>query len=92
MFEERQVSYNPFCHYALVHKTSRHAHDVLVKFMVARGFEVNSPYEELPTAWRATYTRGSGGRTIGICAEMDALPGMGHACGHNLMSVLWCGL
>ncbi|EIN14737.1 hypothetical protein PUNSTDRAFT_56775 [Punctularia strigosozonata HHB-11173 SS5] len=92
MFEERQVSYNPVCHYAFVHKTSRHAHDVLVEFMLARGFEVTNPYEELPTAWRATYTRGSGGRTIGICAEMDALPGMGHACGHNLIAMSGCGI
>ncbi|MER7759189.1 amidohydrolase [Streptomyces sp. NPDC097619] len=36
----------------------------------------------LPTAVRATV--GTGDLVIGICAEYDALPGIGHACGHNV--------
>jgi amidohydrolase len=32
------------------------------------------------------YSRGKGGRTIAFNAEYDALPGMGHACGHNLIA------
>ncbi|KAF7969657.1 hypothetical protein HWV62_26698 [Athelia sp. TMB] len=64
----------------------KYAHDVLTSFMSKKGFSV-TPHFHLETAWSATYTRGSGGRTIGINSEMDALPGVGHACGHNLIAI-----
>ena len=32
-----------------------------------------------------------GRRTIGICCEYDALPGIGHACGHNLIAMAGIG-
>lgn len=54
--------------------------------MSRHGFEV-IPHYVLPTAWVATYTQGAGGRTIGVNSEMDALPGIGHACGHNLIGM-----
>lgn len=41
----------------------------------------------MDTAWEAKYTHGTGGRTIGVNSEMDALPGVGHACGHNLIAI-----
>jgi len=64
-----------------------HAHDALTSFMSKHGFNV-TPHYHLPTAWMATYTHGDGGqRTIGINSEMDALPGIGHACGHNLIGM-----
>ncbi|KAI0080418.1 aminoacylase 1-like protein 2 [Panus rudis PR-1116 ss-1] len=63
-----------------------YAHDVLSDFMIKQGFEVKK-HHILPTAWEATFTHGSGGRTIGINSEMDALPGIGHACGHNLIAI-----
>ncbi|KAF7800224.1 hypothetical protein EIP86_011471 [Pleurotus ostreatoroseus] len=63
-----------------------HAHDVLTDFVEKQGFEVTRHYL-LPTAWVARYTNGSGGRTIGVNSEMDALPGVGHACGHNLIAI-----
>ncbi|TFK48911.1 hypothetical protein OE88DRAFT_1737136 [Heliocybe sulcata] len=65
----------------------RHAHDVLTTFLSAHGFTVTRHYLDLPTAWRAEYKRGTGGRTIGINSEMDALPGIGHGCGHNLIAM-----
>jgi metal-dependent amidase/aminoacylase/carboxypeptidase family protein len=65
---------------------TRHAHDVLTSFMSNHGFSV-TPHHHLRTAWAATYTKGDGGRTIGINSEMDALPGIGHACGHNLIAI-----
>ena len=65
---------------------SRYAHDRLVEFMSGRGFTITPHYLDLPTAWKAEYTRGKSGRTIGVCSEMDALPGIGHACGHNLIA------
>ncbi|GLB39888.1 putative peptidase dimerisation domain containing protein [Lyophyllum shimeji] len=69
----------------------RHAHDVLTAFMEKHGFEVTKNYH-LETAWLATFTHGEGGRTIGINSEMDALPGVGHACGHNLIAVSGVGV
>lgn len=33
-----------------------------------------------------SYTRGNGGRVVAFNAEYDALPGIGHACGHNLIA------
>lgn len=54
--------------------------------MSEHGFKVEKHYL-LPTAWLATYKHGSGGRTIGVNSEMDALPGVGHACGHNLIAI-----
>ncbi|MFE3649690.1 amidohydrolase [Streptomyces sp. NPDC059152] len=46
------------------------------------GFAVERGVCDLPTAFTAT--AGSGDLVIGICAEYDALPGIGHACGHNV--------
>lgn len=54
--------------------------------MKKQGFEV-TPHHHLPTAWTARFTHGNGGRTIGVNSEMDALPGVGHACGHNLIAI-----
>lgn len=48
------------------------------------GFAVTPGYLGLDTALLAT--AGSGPTKIGICAEYDALPGLGHACGHNLIA------
>ncbi|WP_309131262.1 M20 family metallopeptidase [Brevibacterium sp.] len=53
------------------------------------GFTVERPYLGLETAFRAT--SGSGDFTIGFLAEYDALPGLGHACGHNLISAMSVG-
>ncbi|KAF8153051.1 hypothetical protein B0H34DRAFT_800308 [Crassisporium funariophilum] len=63
-----------------------HAHDVYTTLMAKHGFEVTKHFH-LDTAWLATFTHGSGGRTIGINSEMDALKGIGHACGHNLIGM-----
>jgi metal-dependent amidase/aminoacylase/carboxypeptidase family protein len=54
--------------------------------MSKQGFDVTKHYF-LDTAWSAVYTHGQGGRTIGINSEMDALPDIGHACGHNLIAI-----
>ncbi len=54
------------------------------KLVAERGFEVNSSVGGLDTAFRADF--GSGPLTVGICAEYDALPEIGHACGHNIIA------
>jgi amidohydrolase len=48
------------------------------------GFEITKALGGLDTAFRADY--GGGPLVIGICAEYDALPGIGHACGHNIIA------
>jgi len=64
-----------------------YAHEKLTAFMESAGFSVTRRYLGLETAWRASFSRGDSGRVIGLNSEMDALPGMGHACGHNLIAV-----
>lgn len=60
----------------------------------AGGFTVQREAGGLPTALRAEYSGGEPGPTIAILAEYDALPGIGHACGHNVIatSALGAGL
>src|SRR3954454_12485169 len=48
------------------------------------GFTVEAGCYDLPTAFVARY--GSGPLHIAICAEYDALPDIGHACGHNIIA------
>ncbi|MCV7105029.1 MULTISPECIES: M20 family metallopeptidase [Mycolicibacterium] len=49
-----------------------------------RGFAIEPAAGGLDTAFRASF--GSGPLTIGVCAEYDALPEIGHACGHNIIA------
>ena len=53
------------------------------------GFIVDVGVADLPTAFTATY--GSGDLVVGLCAEYDALPGIGHACGHNVIAAAAVG-
>ena len=48
------------------------------------GFEVERGIASLPTAFRAT--SGKGDLHVVLCAEYDALPDVGHACGHNIIA------
>lgn len=63
--------------------------DFLAGRLASWGFEVTAPAADLPTAFVAEY--GAGSRTIGIVAEYDALPGLGHACGHNVIAAAALG-
>jgi amidohydrolase len=49
-----------------------------------RGFAITSAPGGLDTAFRADF--GSGDLVVAVCAEYDALPGLGHACGHNIIA------
>lgn len=53
------------------------------------GFSVDSGICEMPTAFQAR--AGSGALNVVICAEYDALPGIGHACGHNVIAATAVG-
>jgi amidohydrolase len=61
--------------------------------VAAHGFEVERPAGRLDTAVRARLRGGRGGEgpRIGILAEYDALPGLGHGCGHNTMAASGVG-
>ncbi|KAI0888392.1 uncharacterized protein GGS22DRAFT_96664 [Annulohypoxylon maeteangense] len=60
------------------------AHDTITKFLEDRGFVVKRSTHGLATSFEAEI--GSSGRLVVICAEYDALPQIGHACGHNLIA------
>jgi amidohydrolase len=60
------------------------AHKTLTEFLESRGFAVKRHAYGIDTSFEATF--GSGGRHVVFCAEYDALPEIGHACGHNLIA------
>ena len=70
---------NPELHYQ-----EYKAHELLTNFLDTKGFRVERSYTGIKTAFRATY--GSGRPNICVICEYDALPGIGHACGHNLIA------
>ena len=61
----------------------------LCEMLDAAGFHVEKGVAGMPTAFVAR--AGSGPLKIGICAEYDCLPGIGHACGHNLIAAMSAG-
>ena len=70
------------------HYDERHAHRSLTAFLTDAGFDVQQHYK-LKTAFRATF--GAGGPRVAVMCEYDALPEMGHACGHNLIAMTGVG-
>jgi amidohydrolase len=65
----------------------------VVEALARHGYAVEHPAGRLATAIRATRPggRGGAGPRIGILAEYDALPGLGHGCGHNTMAASGVG-
>ena len=70
-----------------------HAAAWVAEVLRGHGFEVEHPAGSLATAVRAVKRGGRGGTKprIGILAEYDALPGLGHGCGHNTMAASGVG-
>lgn len=66
-----------------------HASAWLCEALDAAGFRVEKGVAGMPTAFVAQ--AGHGPLNIGICAEYDCLPGIGHACGHNLIAAMSVG-
>ena len=58
-------------------------------FMASCDFKVEPDLCGLPTAFRGLY--GSGPLRVCLCAEYDALPEVGHACGHNIIAAASAG-
>jgi amidohydrolase len=61
----------------------------LCEMLADAGFKVEAGVCDLPTAFIAR--AGSGPLQVGICAEYDSLPQIGHACGHNLIAAMALG-
>lgn len=60
-----------------------HACEVLTAFLERAGFRVEKGVGGLETAFRATWSNGAGGPNFGLLCEYDALPDLGHGCGHH---------
>jgi amidohydrolase len=56
----------------------------LCEILSQAGFDIEAGACEIPTAFVARF--GSGPLHVALCAEYDALPGIGHACGHNIIA------
>lgn len=67
------------------HRAARRCADLLEQ----GGFDVERGAYGLPTAFAAR--TGAGERHVVVCAEYDALPGVGHACGHNVIAASGVG-
>ncbi len=64
---------------------------ILSEFLERHGFEVTHAIAGMETAFLAVYQRNSEGPTVALLAEYDALPGLGHGCGHNLIGTASAG-
>jgi amidohydrolase len=67
------------------------AHDWLTEFLGKHGLAVERGVGGIATAFRATMAGATPGPTVAIMAEYDALPGIGHACGHNVIATAGVG-
>ena len=67
----------------------RHAHDLLCDTLDAAGLPATRHAYELETAFEAA--AGDEGPTIAVLCEYDALPEIGHACGHNVIAAAGLG-
>ncbi len=69
------------------YKACRWQLDLLKKY----GFEGSDNFCEIPTAYKAVYKGKKPGPKIAMLAEYDALPELGHGCGHNLIAMISVG-
>ena len=67
-----------------------HAHEVLTGVLEDEGLDVARGAYDMPTAFEARVGDGDG-PTVAVLCEYDALPGIGHACGHNVIGAAGLG-
>src|SRR5690606_23325153 len=67
----------------------RFAHDLLTRILEDEGLAVDRGAYGLDTAFAAR--AGSDGPLVAVLCEYDALPGIGHACGHNVIAAAGLG-
>lgn len=63
----------------------------LTSFLKTNGFSVETGIIGKPTAFKAVFDSGKPGPTVAYLCEYDALPGVGHGCGHNMIGTMSCG-
>lgn len=76
-----------FCHPETAYQES-HSSECLAGFLQKQGFEISWNTAGISTAFTAVW--GNGRPRLGFLAEYDALPELGHACGHNLLGIGVC--
>jgi len=81
-----EIYKNPELGYEEYHSCQLHE-EILEK----HGFNVTKKYLGVDTAFRAEYDSQKKGPTIAFLAEYDALPGVGHGCGHNILGTTSTG-
>ncbi|MBI3953542.1 MAG: M20 family metallopeptidase [Chloroflexi bacterium] len=86
--ELRRISLDIHGHPEVAFQEHRAA-KLLAGYLEANGFRVERGICDMPTAFKASY--GSGRPAIAILAEYDALPKLGHACGHNIIGTAAVG-
>jgi amidohydrolase len=64
---------------------------ILVEYLEKQGFNVEYPFLNMHTAFKAVKKGKKEGPTIAILCEYDALPGIGHGCGHNIIGTAGIG-
>lgn len=84
----REVSREVYTHPELAFE-EHHAVRVVAAPLTAAGFDTDIGCYGLPSALRADF--GSGDLHVTLCVEYDALPGLGHACGHNIIAAAGVG-
>ena len=67
----------------------RYAHDLLTQVLEDEGLGVTRSARGIGTAFEAH--AGAAGPTVAVLCEYDALPGIGHACGHNIIAAAGLG-
>src|SRR5204863_665958 len=67
-----------------------HAHDLLTSILEDSGFDTERGAFQLPTAFQARAGAATG-PLIAVLCEYDALPDIGHACGHNVIGTAGLG-
>ena len=65
------------------------AHEQLTKVLIDKGLDVHKSAYEIDTAFEAI--AGKTGPVVALLCEYDALPGIGHACGHNIIAAAGIG-
>lgn len=63
----------------------------LIQLLSENGFEIEKGLVDRETSFRATYDSGKKGPTVAFLCEYDALPGVGHGCGHNMIGTMGAG-
>lgn len=90
--EERREEFTELSHFIYANPElgdeeykSSQAH---VEYLEKHGFDIEKPYLGMETAFRASYESGKPGPSICFLSEYDALPGIGHGCGHNILGAV----